>query len=199
MTTTIDQHLQDQERLNASFLATIAPVVDDSELVQITPYLGGHCACEHAFRLRKQDLEIEPTETTTSCCGKTLRVFRVYVKPGAQVPAADHVRHVLRAAVTPRRLGDCAQGCLDSFNGCLEAAQDDEQRRSCSDDYRWCVADCSSSSRPRLVLGPVCNCAQLEALLEVLQLELQQAPPNYKPGLLRQITKLRDKMEFCGC
>ena len=196
--TTIDQHLQEQERLNASFLATLAPVANDSELVLITPYLAGRCACDHAIRFRKQDIEAEPTPTLTACCGKTLRVFRIHVMPDAQVPAVDHVRSALRAAGTMQRLDDCAQRCLDGLDACLETAQDDDQRRSCSDQHAWCVADCAPSRARRITL-PACNCKALLYQLELLQGELHGATPSEKTGLLRRIRRLLDQFEDCGC
>lgn len=196
--TTIDQHLQEQDRLNASFLATMAPVASDSELVLITLYVGGHCACDHAIRFRKQDIEAEPTPTLTTCCGKTLRVFRIHIKPDAQVPAVDHVRYALRTTGSMPRPGDCARSCLDSFDACLDAAQDDDQRRACSEDYGWCIVDCRSPGARRSA-PPACNCDALQRQLELLQEELRDAPPGQKAGLIRRINRVLAQLESCGC
>jgi hypothetical protein len=138
VTTAIDQHLRDQERLDASFLGTMAPVPGDSDLVLITPFVAGRCACDHAIRLRKQDLEVEPTEALTPCCGKTSRVFRMYLKPGAQMLAADHLRQALRIGGRVRRLdvdrsssrtrGDAELACnCEALQVQLEALQEELQ------------------------------------------------------------------------
>jgi hypothetical protein len=179
--TSIDQHLRDQQRLDASFLATIAPVDGDSDLVELTPYLAGRCACGHEIRLPKQDVELEPTYQMVACCGTTRRVFRVQIKPGAQVPAADHVRHVLRAAVTPYRLGDCAKGCLDSFQNCIDNARDESDRWACHNAYGWCLEDCTPARWARTkrstAAASTCDCDALQAGLELLQ-EPTRRPPT---------------------
>lgn len=110
---TIDEHLHDQARLGASLLATIEPVDGDPEVVSITPYVGRRCACGSEIRLRKQDLEAELTPDVVTCCGKLLRVFRVHLAPGAQLPATDLVRQLARAtapgpsAELTARFGSC--------------------------------------------------------------------------------------------
>jgi hypothetical protein len=202
--TTIDQHLRDQERLAASLLATIAPVEGDSDLVEITPYLGGRCDCGHAIRLRKQDVEVEPTEQMVACCGTMRRVFRVHIKPGAQVPAADHVRHVLRAAVTPYRLGDCAKGCLDSFQNCIDNARDESDRWACHNAYGWCLEDCrpaprSARTKRSTAVTSTCDCEGLQASLERMQEQLHHAPTADKAALIRRISRLLEQLQNCGC
>jgi hypothetical protein len=215
--TTIDQYLHDQERRGATFLATIAPVAGDSELVRLTPYLTGRCACDHAIQLRKQDVELEPTVHTAECCGKELHVFRVHIKVGAQISAVDHVRYVLRAttpaaAARPApadgagdRLSDCARSCRDGFRDCVEAARDDDEARRCSEGYSWCLEDCRPPPREDRLqarsggAARTCDCAALYAMLSDLQDQLAHAPPGRKSSLLRQIARLRERLESCGC
>jgi hypothetical protein len=88
---TIEEALRAQERLRTSFLATLEPVPEDTEVVNCTPYLRGErCLCSHALRVRRKDIEeIESTGIESPCCGKLLAVFRVHVRTGAHVPMVD--------------------------------------------------------------------------------------------------------------
>lgn len=121
---TIDEVLRDQARLDASFLATLASIASDTELVEVTPYLAGRCACDHALRLRKHDLEVEPTELTVSCCGRGMRVFRVHVHASAQIPVIDHVRALTRTVGQGQGLS-CDCDAMWELIESLQAALDD--------------------------------------------------------------------------
>ncbi len=94
MTTSIDDHLRAQDRDRLSFLAALEAVPEDSELVRVIPYLDGRCLCTTALRLRKDDLEIEPTPITAACCNHRLRIVRVRLKPAAAIPVGDFVAHI---------------------------------------------------------------------------------------------------------
>jgi hypothetical protein len=199
---TVDEHLREQDKLNASFLGTIEAVFGDSELVRVTPYFGGTCACNGAMRLRKQDLELEPTPIITACCGKQLRVFRIQLKLGAQLPAADFVRHVQATATAdPRRLSGCAKDCWSSYQGCLGSAGDDVERQLCDDGYGSCMEGCQQSppQRARARVTGSCDCTSLYRRLALLQQELQHANPADKPDLLRRIERLWAQIDSCGC
>jgi hypothetical protein len=205
---TIDEVLRDQSRLHLSFNGTLEVIPDDTEHLRCTPHVrGGGCACQHALKLRKQDIEeVKPTGATVPCCGKQLDLFRIYLRESAQIPAVDFVRHVVNAARSPTgpitpHPSRCAQRCNDDFQGCMESARDDSDRWSCSNALGWCISDCAS---PRGSLRTVaahseCDCEGLYSALSDLQLQLEGATPGEKSALVRRIRRLWSRIDACGC
>jgi ABC-2 type transport system ATP-binding protein len=98
--TAIDQHLHEHGRLQASFLATITPMAGDSELVRLTPYLGGQCACDNAIGSGNEEAmggnhckpkpADYPRHLGAICCRGVRKVYNAARRRGSTV-AVEHV------------------------------------------------------------------------------------------------------------
>ncbi len=198
---TVDDHLNEQARLQLSILATLTPVPNEPDLVAVHPWAPpAGCSCDVALRLRKADLELEPTSETTVCCGKRHAIVRVFVKPTATVPAADFLAHLQRTAgpVSPQMQGRCQKDCHDGYLGCMQSAKSDADRRDCDDSYGACIEDCRAP-RWNLRKATTCDCNALNQTLERLQDELHDVPTGDKAAIIRAISRVLARIEACGC
>jgi hypothetical protein len=87
----IGRIFDEQSKASHSFRATLEPVADAPDRVQVTPYDGSGCGCDRAMILSIVHLEsVERAEDTWhDCCGKRLRVCNVTLKPDATLLAKD--------------------------------------------------------------------------------------------------------------